>query len=436
MASSPEARVSTLPLLSEAEREEIIAHWNATAEPLPEVTLPDLFAQQALRTPEAVAVSCGDCELSYGALDAWSNRLARRLIGLGVGPERVVGLALDRSVELVVGILAVLKAGGCYLPLDVSHPPARLALMLRDSGASLVLTTEGMRGALPADVPSLAVDAAPEQSPAPIGDDERHAHLRPDHLAYIIYTSGSTGMPKGVAISHRAIVNQTLWFICRDWLGAGDRVLQKTTPGFDASVAEFLSPLSGACLVLAPARATAAGRGAGDDCGGGDHGWCSWCRRCWRRCSDQPALGEARALRLVFCGGEALPAESGGAAFRARAGRDAARLYGPTEATIDATSWPCAASEPSAPLGRPVWNTRVYVLDDRLEPVPPGVIGELYLGGVGLARGYVGRRRPDGGAVRRRSLRRRRAAVSTGRAIWRAGGATACWSSRAVRTAR
>ncbi|HVR62750.1 MAG TPA: amino acid adenylation domain-containing protein, partial [Polyangia bacterium] len=271
---------------------------------------------------------------------------------------------------------------------------ARLALMLRDSGASLVLTTEGMRGALPADVASLAIDGAAEQSSEPVSDEEHRARLRPDHLAYIIYTSGSTGLPKGVAISHRAIVNHTLWFNDRYGLGAGDRVLQKTTIGFDASVWEFLSPLtSGACLVLAKPE------------GHADAGYLAETIAAERitvvqlvpsllaPLLDQPALSEARALRLVFCGGEALPASLVARFYARGLGAALHNLYGPTEATIDATSWPCAASEPSVPLGRPVWNTQVYLLDDRLEPVPPGVIGELYLGGVGLARGYVGR--PD-----------------------------------------
>ena len=387
MASSPEARVSALPLLSEAEREEIVAHWNETAEPLPAATLPELFVQQALRTPEAVAVSCGGRELSYRALDAWSNRVARRLIGLGVGPERVVGLALDRSVELVVGILAVLKAGGCYLPLDVSHPPARLALMLRDSGASLVLTTEGRRGALPAEVPSLAVDAASEQSPAPIGDDERRARLRPDHLAYIIYTSGSTGMPKGVAISHRSLVSKVVTLGARFGVGPGYGYALLASPVFDPSVEQIAVPLAhGGRVVVIDGQAPF---------------WSEIVRERVDLVNCVPSFlasvidtaPQGLRLKRLVVGGEAFAT---GLLERVRqrlAVEETVNFYGPTEATIDATGYWAHGGESGAwlPIGAPLPNYRAYVLDDRLEPVPPGVIGELYLGGVGLARGYVGR---------------------------------------------
>ena len=202
---------------------------------MPEATLPELFAEQAARTPEAVAVSCGGEAVSYGALEARANRLARRLIGLGVGPETVVGLALERSAELVVAMLAVLKAGGCYLPLDAGHPPARLAFLLADAGAALVLTSTALAPRLPEDLPALRLDeAAPDLSPAPIAADERRAPLRPDHLAYIIYTSGSTGAPKGAMVQHRGVVNLALAHIRDCEVRPGDRLLQYASPAFDA----------------------------------------------------------------------------------------------------------------------------------------------------------------------------------------------------------
>ncbi len=387
-------RIDALPLLSEEERRRLTQDWNATAASVPEATLPELFAEQVARTPEAVAVSCGGEAVSYGALEARANRLARRLIGLGVGPETVVGLALERSAELVVAMLAVLKAGGCYLPLDAGHPPARLAFLLADAGAALVLTSTALAPRLPEDLPALRLDeAAPDLSPAPIAANERRAPLRPDHLAYIIYTSGSSGTPKGVGISHRAIVNHTLWLNRRFALGPGDRVLQKTALGFDASVWEFLSTLTaGATLVLAQPE--------------GDRDPAYLARALVEHditvlqlvpsllplLLDQPELAEAHRLRLLFCGGEALPAALV-ERCRERLGAELHNLYGPTEATIDATSWPCAvdAAVQTMPLGRPIANTRLYLLDEALSPVPVGVAGEIYLGGVGLARGYVGR---------------------------------------------
>ena len=414
--------------------------WNATAADMPATTLPALFAAQAARSPEAVAVVCDGAELGYGELDAASNQLARRLIGLGVGPETVVGLALERSVELVVAVLAVLKAGGCYLPLDAGHPPARLAFLLADAGAALVLTTAALARHLPPEVPALRLDDdAPALSSAPLGDDERRGALGPDHLAYIIYTSGSTGAPKGVAISHRAIVNHTLWLNRRFALGPGDRVLQKTALGFDASVWEFLSTLTaGATLVMARPE--------------GDRDPAYLARALVEHditvlqlvpsllplLLDQPELDAARRLRLIFCGGEALP-QALVERCRARlAGAELHNLYGPTEATIDATSWPCAVGDAvqTAPLGRPIANMRVYILDDRLEPVPVGVAGEIYLGGVGSGAGLCRAAGADGGAVRGGPVRRRRRAALPDGGSRALAGATGWWSSSAARTAR
>ncbi|HYM27183.1 MAG TPA: condensation domain-containing protein, partial [Steroidobacteraceae bacterium] len=248
MASGGSARLRDLSLLSAAERASIVEGWNASSAWVPDATLMELFAAQAAQTPDAVAVTCGGVGVSYGDLAARARRLARRLIGLGVGAETVVGVALERSADLVVGLLAVLEAGGCYLPLDAGHPPARLAFLLADAGAALVLSAGA--AALPAGLPVLRLDAAEAQarlaalSPAPLAARERTAAPHPDHLAYIIYTSGSTGSPKGVAVSQRAIVNHTLWLNRRFGLGPGDRVLQKTALGFDASVWEFLSTLT------------------------------------------------------------------------------------------------------------------------------------------------------------------------------------------------
>ncbi len=397
LSERPEGRLAELSLLSREERRRLTQDWNATAAAVPEATLPDLFAEQAARTPEAVAVSCGGEAVSYGALEARANRLARRLIGLGVGPETVVGLALERSAELVVAMLAVLKAGGCYLPLDAGHPPARLAFLLADAGAALVLTSTALAPRLPEALPALRLDeAAPDLSPAPIAADERRAPLRPDHLAYIIYTSGSSGAPKGVGISHRAIVNHDR---------SGSTAASRSDPATACCRRPrwASTPRSGQFAVDAHRRRDAGpgparrrprppptfcprpGRARHHRC-------CSSSPRCCRCCSISPSL--PRRTACGCCSAAARPCrQRWSSAAASGSGRRLHNLYGPTEATIDATSWPCAvdAAVQTMPLGRPIANTRLYLLDEALSPVPVGVAGEIYLGGVGLARGYVGR---------------------------------------------
>jgi amino acid adenylation domain-containing protein len=378
--------VAALPLLTTSERAAIVEEWNRTAVGVPEATVVELFAAQVARTPEAVAVSCGGVELSYRALDEWTNRLARRLLGLGVGLETVVAVALERSLELVAGVLAVLKAGGCYLPLEVSQPGARLSLLVRESGAAVVLTSEAWLGVVPGEVRALCVDEALSASGAALGAGERGA-LSPEHLAYIIYTSGSTGLPKGVAISHRSLTNKVVTLGARFAIGAGDGYALLANPGFDPSLEQIVVPLTrgGRVVVL----------------GEGAEFWSEIARErvCLLNCVpsfmaemiDRAPSG-LRLERLVL-GGEAFAT---GLLSRIRSRLEVGEivnLYGPTEATIDATGYSAGAAEEGAflPIGAPLPNYRAYVLDGRLEPVPVGVIGELYLGGVGLARGYVGR---------------------------------------------
>ena len=298
----------------------------------------------------------------------------------------MVGLALERSVELVVAVLAVLKAGGCYLPLDAGHPPARLAFLLADAGAALVLTTAALAGHLPPEVPALRLDdAAPPLSSAPLGDDERRGALGPDHLAYIIYTSGSTGAPKGAMVQHRGVVNLALAHIRDCDVRPGDRLLQYASPSFDVSVAElWMALLSGATLVMAPAERLVPGDALSQLMAEQAITHVLLVPSVLASLSDE-ALAQCRTLVV---GGEPCPPEL---VARHSASRRMVNAYGPTEATVCATmSAPLAGAEAPA-LGRPIANMRVYILDDRLEPVPVGVAGELYLGGVGLARGYVGR---------------------------------------------
>ncbi|MDQ0603851.1 amino acid adenylation domain-containing protein/non-ribosomal peptide synthase protein (TIGR01720 family) [Streptomyces canus] len=392
--ADPELAVSRLPLMTPAEEHQVLEDWNCTAHPVPDATLTDLLAEQAARTPHAPALIADDT-LDHAELHARANRLARLLISRGVGPERLVGVALERGPDLVVALLAVLKAGGAYLPLDHDYPAERLAYMVEDSRPTLVLAhAEADYGApvlVPAEEEYAHLDAAE------LTDAERLQPLRPEHPAYVIYTSGSTGRPKGAAVAHAAIVNRLLWMQDTYRLGPDDRVLQKTPAGFDVSVWEFFWPLiTGAGLVLARPG------------GHRDPGHLAELIReqrvttahfvpsMLRAFLDDPAAAHVRGvLRRVVCSGEALPTELAERFARLLDGAELHNLYGPTEAAVDVTAWACAdgtrTAAGSVPIGRPVWNTRTLVLDATLRPVPPGVPGELYLGGTQLARGYLGR---------------------------------------------
>ncbi|MDL2408880.1 amino acid adenylation domain-containing protein [Rhizobium calliandrae] len=398
--AAPGRPISSFELLAPAERRQIVEEWNATARPVPETTLPALFEQQVCRSPAATALIFEDQELSYAELDARANRLAHHLIGLGIGPDQVVAICLERSPEMVVALLAILKAGAAYLPLDPGYPEARLGFMLDDAGPVALVTTSALAARLPAagpvrlllDEPQLRATIAAASATAPT-DADRVRRLDIRDLAYVIYTSGSTGTPKGVAVSEQAIVNRLLWMQAEYCLDGSDRVLQKTPSGFDVSVWEFFWPLiGGAALVLArpgghqdPAylAATIAGHGVTT---------VHFVPSMLRAFIQEQASGDYRGLRRVICSGEALPATLQALFF---ASLDVAlhNLYGPTEAAIDVTASECSRDrdETSVPIGRPIWNTRVYVLDGSLRPVPAGVAGELYIAGTGLARGYCGR---------------------------------------------
>ncbi len=336
--------------------------------------------------------------LSYAELDRAANRLARVLIARGAGPERTVGVALPRSADLVIALIAVLKTGAAYLPLDLDYPAERLAYMLDDAGPALVVTRGDSAGALPArngvgrlllDVVDLTGvdDAAGGSAPA--------VAIDPEHPAYIIYTSGSTGRPKGVLVPHRAVANSMEWMRGTYDLAPGDRMLQKTPAGFDASVCEFFWPLlSGATLVVAkpgghkdPAYLARTVREAGITA-------LQFVPSMLQAFLAEPGAAEACAgiLRRASSGGEALPRETAERFHERFPGVPLNNLYGPTETTIQIAHHPSApGGEGPVPIGRPVWNTRMYVLDTALKPCPAGVTGELYVSGAQLARGYLGR---------------------------------------------
>ncbi|MFI6158302.1 amino acid adenylation domain-containing protein, partial [Kitasatospora sp. NPDC051170] len=407
LEEEPDTRLGEIGVVDEAALDQVLAQWNDTAAEVPAATLPELFAAQAARTPEAVAVVFEDVELSYAELDARSNRLARALIARGVGPESVVAVLLERSVELPTALLAVLKAGAAYQPVDPGHPDDRIAYLLADTAPACVLTVEGLRGRLAAagePRPVLVLGgptsperaAGPDGSPlwddSPLSDAERRGALLPAHPAYVIHTSGSTGRPKGVAVPHEGVVNRLAWMQSAYGLTGADRVLQKTPFGFDVSVWEFFWPLlHGATMVLArpgghqdPAYLAGVIRERAVTVA---HFVPSMLDVFLR----EPAAASCTGLRAVFCSGEALPAELRDR-FLGLLPAPLYNLYGPTEASVDVTAARCLADGRTVvPIGRPVANTRAYVLDESLRPVPVGVEGELFLAGVQLARGYVGR---------------------------------------------
>ncbi|MBV9822677.1 MAG: amino acid adenylation domain-containing protein, partial [Actinobacteria bacterium] len=377
VAADPEVRIGDLDLLETGERAQVVEQWNDTAVAVPAETVPDLFAAQAAKAPDTVAVRCGAEALTYAELDARSDAWAAYLAGLGAGPETRVALVLPRGVDMVVAMLGVWKAGAGFVPLDPAYPAQRLGLIVADSGAELVLGTAATLAGLPLG----EARAVPWQTPSA----QRVAvPVEPDSLAYVIYTSGSTGVPKGVAVAHRGVAN--LASVMTPVLGGGAVTLQFASFSFDASILDIAVALSsGGTLVVATAEQrqdvqalSAMIRDSGVEVA-----------------SVVPSLlavldpAEVPGVRNWVLGAERLSAEL---ANRWSARTRVWNTYGPTEATVITTAVPLPShAETAPPIGAPIGNTRVYVLDEFLNPVPPGVTGELYIAGAGLARGYLGR---------------------------------------------
>jgi amino acid adenylation domain-containing protein len=393
IVADPDARLSRLPLLTEAQRRQLLVEWNQTETKYPrDQCLHHLFAEQAARTPHAVAVAYADRQLTYQELNLRANRLAHVLQRRGVGPDVRVGLCLDPSVEYMVGLLAILKAGGAYVPLDPAYPPARLAWMLADARVLLSLTQTHSREHLPGEAAVLCLDGdnaawESESSANPVSRSSA------EDLAYVIYTSGSTGQPKGVAVPHRAVLR----LVCRtDYvqLTAADRVAQASNLAFDAATFEVWGALlHGACLVglgrdilLAPEQLAAALRR--------ERITALFLTTALFNQVARLAPDAFRTVRHLLFGGEAADPRCVAAVLRHGPPDRLLHVYGPTETTTFAT-WYHVQSVPAdavtVPIGRPIANTQVYVLDPALQPVPIGVSGELYIGGPGLARGYLDR---------------------------------------------
>ncbi|APR77523.1 Malonyl CoA-acyl carrier protein transacylase [Minicystis rosea] len=391
IVAAPQTAIGRLPMLTTAELRALVA-WNETSVSHGgEALLHQLVEAQIDRTPEAVAVVFEDHSLTYRALEARANRVAHRLRALGVGPDVLVFVCLDRSLDLPAAMLGVLKAGGAYVPVDPSYPKDRIADMLRDAEAPVLITDRRARAVMAAEGAQVILvddeeESVSEARPAP-------AAMSGEDLAYVIYTSGSTGRPKGVMIPHRAIVNHMRWMARAYPLGAGRAVLQKTPISFDASVWEIWLPLmSGARLVMARPDGHRDPRYLVE-------------ATCAHRITDlqvvpsmlealvyEPELERCTELARVFAGGEAL-SRSLVERLRARVDVEVVNLYGPTECAVQAVVWTSAkvASGVMEPIGRPIDNVKAYVLDAQRERVPVGVPGELYLGGACVGRGYLGR---------------------------------------------
>ncbi|WP_150050248.1 non-ribosomal peptide synthetase [Methylomonas rhizoryzae] len=389
LAENPQCRLSELNLLDDADRLQLLS-GNATATVYPEGLVPEWLSRAAARQPWAPALALGEAELSYAELEARSNRLAHWLIARGVGPETPVGIGALRSFELVLGILAIVKAGGAYLPLDPDYPDQRLAYMAADSGIGMLLSHGAVLDRFAAlcpdscavyDLDSLDLSAQAESAPV--------VQLHPAHPAYIIYTSGSTGQPKGAANSHAALANRLHWMQQAYAIGPGDSVLQKTPFSFDVSVWEFFWPLmTGARLVLARPGAHRDPAALAATLQAQQVSTVHFVPSMLAEFVNQAQLPPLPALKRIVCSGEALPAELQQRVFERLPGVDLVNLYGPTEAAIDVTHWTCRAEPGPVPIGRPIANLQIHILDSDLNPLPAGVAGELYIGGLGLARGY------------------------------------------------
>ncbi|HEX8650921.1 MAG TPA: amino acid adenylation domain-containing protein, partial [Pyrinomonadaceae bacterium] len=405
ITANPDERISELPLLSEAERHQLLVEWNDnTRDYLPEIYVHQLFEAQAARDPASIAVIFEEHQLTYGELNVRANQVAHYLQRLGVGPETHVGLMVERSVEMIVGLLGILKAGGAYVPLDPAYPQERLSFMLKDAGVSALLTQQCLLERLPArEIKAVCLDSdlkviSKESEKNPI------SQVKADNRAYLIYTSGSTGLPKGVIIPHQALATRARSLVEIYGLDASARTLQFYSPSFDAAAEEiFPTLISGGSLVLhrnpleiAPADFLSECERLGITT---QHATPAY----WHQVVDEIARLQRpvpECLKLFITGGES-PSLEKLEKWAQLTGHPSRFInaYGPTEATITATVYESRTNVAAIrqlsriPIGRPVFNTPVYILDPHLQPVPVGVTGELYIGGVSLARGYLNR--PD-----------------------------------------
>jgi len=398
LLADPDQSLARVSLLTEGERRTLLVDWNDTAQSFPHLTIHEMFEAQVEASPDRRALVFRGRELTYAELNARANRLAHWLRQNGAAGGSLIGVLMERSFEMVVALVAILKSGAAYVPYDPELPAARLRMTLEDSNPVCVITQEKFRGNL-ADFSGTIVvldsdregrhgdelDAQPDFNP--------RVRVEPADAIYAIYTSGSTGLPKAAVNTHEAVANRILWMQDRYSLESSDRVLQKTPYSFDVSVWEFFWPIMcGATLVIAePGGHRDPGYLAGL-IGSERITTIHFVPSMLREFLDAPDLDGCRSLKRVFASGEALPPDLRDKFFH-RLAAQLHNLYGPTEAAVDVTYWDCSVQAPcpSVPIGRPIANVKTYILDRHLEPVPIGVPGELHIGGIALARGYLNR---------------------------------------------
>lgn len=394
MAANPEQQLKDIPLLTPTEQHLCLVKWNNTQKEYPlHLCLHQLIEAQVEKTPNAVAVVFADQKLTYQELNNRANQLAQYLQKLGVKPEVQVGICVERCLEMVVGLLGILKAGGAYVPIDPEYPQQRQAFMLQDCQTTVLLTQQKFTPSLPEhQAQVICLDTDWEI----IAQESNHnlvTNITSDNLAYVIYTSGSTGQPKGAMNTHAGVCNRLLWMQDTYQLTANDRVLQKTPFSFDVSVWEFFWPLlAGACLVVAQPGGHRDSNYLVQLIAREQITTLHFVPSMLRIFLQEQELEQCDSLQRAFCSGEALPFDLQQSFFE-RLQAKLYNLYGPTEAAIDVTAWTCQrhSREAIVPIGSPIANIQIYILDTQLRLVPVGVPGELYIGGVGLARGYFNR---------------------------------------------
>ena len=401
IVADPTQRVTDLSLLTESERHKILNEWNVNRVAFPDTCIHTLFEAQVERTPDAIAAEIQGNQLTYRELNNRANQLAHFLINNGVGPDTLIGICVQRSLRMLVGMLGVLKAGGAYVPLDPAYPADRLAFMIEDAGLSLVLTQECLTSDIPAGRATLLCLDRDWTAIAKESNENPGAKVGPANLAYVIYTSGSTGNPKGVMIEHRSLVNFTVTAAAAYKIGPADRVLQFASLSFDLSVEEIYPALThGATIVLRTDEMISSARDFMHYCQEWRTTILDLPTAYWHELADalnKIDLKLPETVRLVIIGGEKAAFDRV-AAWHRRVG-ERVRLvntYGPTETTVAVTMCDLRRQDESlrlhtVPIGRPLANATAYLLDESLRPVPIGVLGELHIGGPGVARGYVNR---------------------------------------------
>lgn len=393
VSGKTETAIAELNLLSEAEKQGLIEAGNATKIDYPLQPLQDLVTQQAEKTPEAIALIFEEQSLTYAELNQRANQLAHYLQKRGVKPEVLVGIAVERSLEMVIGLLGILKAGGAYIPIDPHYPQERIEYLLADSQVSILLSQEHLISTLPPHQAEVICLDRDWQNIATESQENPHTEISLNNLAYVIYTSGSTGKPKGAMNTHQGIANRLLWMQETYKLTCGDRVLQKTPFSFDVSVWEFFWTLiTGATLVIAKPGGHKDSNYLVDLIASTEITTLHFVPSMLQVFLETKGLEQLTSLKRVICSGEALTWDLQ-QRFYQRLDCELHNLYGPTEAAIDVTAWKCPRDSkyPIVPIGKAIANISLYVLDSYLQPVPLGVGGELHIGGIGVARGYLNR---------------------------------------------